>query len=239
MKAMIFAAGRGTRLKPLTDNIPKALVKVGNKTLLEHVILKLKGAGVTDIIVNTHYLAPQITLFLRKKNFGLNISISNEQHLLLETGGGLVNAAHFFDKNEDFFVHNVDILSDIDLNAMWHYHKEQKSLATLAVKSRKTSRYFLFDTKMQLCGWKNTNTNEEIVVKTSQENLKPLAFSGIHIINSKIFEHITETGVFSLTPVYIRLAKEHKIRGFRHDYSQWFDIGRIETLKAAEDYFRL
>ena len=240
MKAMIFAAGRGVRLKPITDNIPKALVKAGNKTLLEHVINKLKSAGVTDFVINVHYLAHQIKNYIKyNNNFGVNITVSHEKDILLETGGGLLNVSHFFGKNEDFFIHNVDILSDIDLHAMWDYHQAHKSLATLAVMARKTSRYFLFDEDLQLKGWQNITSGEQIKPDDYHGTLTPLAFSGIHVVNSQIFEHMTESGVFSMTPVYTRLSKEQKIMGYRHDHTQWFDIGKVESLRAAEAYFRL
>lgn len=238
MKAMIFAAGKGTRLKPLTDTTPKALIKVGNKTLLEHVINHLKYAGVTDIIVNVHYLAKQIIDFLKvNNNFGFNISISDESDILLDTGGGLLKAAAFFGKDEDFIVYNVDILSDIDLNKMLAFHKNNKALATLAVRDRKTSRYFLFDKNLVLKGWKNITTGALIKTIEKDKDLIPLAFSGIHILNARIFELINDTGVFSMTAAYLNLAKKHKIYGYRHDNSQWFDIGKIETLKEAEKSF--
>lgn len=240
MKAMIFAAGRGVRLKPITDNIPKALVKAGNKTLLEHAVNKLKSAGVTDFVINVHYLAHQIKNFIKyNNNFGINITISHEKDMLLETGGGLVNASYFFDKDEDFFIHNVDVISDIDLRAMWDYHKASNALATLAVMTRKTSRYFLFDDHLELKGWQNTSTSEIIKPENYEGTLMPLAFSGIHVVNSRIFDHIEEKGVFSMTKVYTALCNSHRIVGYRHDSTQWFDIGKIESLRAAEAYFRL
>jgi len=236
---MIFAAGTGTRLKPLTDNIPKALIEVHNTPLLEHVINHLINAGVTDIIINVHYLAEQIIDFLKiKNNFGINICISDESDLLLDTGGGLLKASHFFNKTEDFIIYNVDILSDINLNDMLTYHINNKSLATLAVRNRETNRYFLFNTNLQLCGWKNIQTGYLIKTVEKDKDLIPLAFSGIHIVNAKIFDLIKETGMFSMTSAYLRLAKKNKITGYRHDSSQWFDIGKIETLKEAEIYFK-
>jgi len=239
MKAMIFAAGKGTRLKPLTDTTPKALVKVAGKPLLEHVIMHLKSAGVTDIIINVHYLAEQIIEFLKNNNnFDVNISISDESDVLLDTGGGLLKAAHFFEKDSDFIVYNVDILSDINLNDMLAFHKNNKALATLAVRDRKTSRYFLFDKNQTLKGWKNTTTGALIKTIEKDKDLIPLAFSGIHIINEKLLGLIEETGVFSMTAAYLNLAKKYKILGYRHDNTQWFDIGKIETLKEAEkSYF--
>ena len=159
--------------------------------------------------------------------------------MLLETGGGLVYASHFFGKDEDFFIHNVDVISDIDLNAMWNCHIKSGALATLAVMARKTNRYFLFDDALHLKGWQNTSTSEIIKAETYKGTLTPLAFSGIHVINPKIFEHIEETGVFSMTKVYTRLCNDHIIMAYRHDDTPWFDIGKIESLRAAEAYFRL
>ena len=240
MKAMIFAAGKGTRLKPLTDNTPKALIEVQGGALLGHVINHLKKYGVTDIVINVHYLSEQIVNYLKSNNnFGINISISDESDLLLDTGGGLLKAAHFFNKNEDFIVYNVDILSDINLDEMLAYHKTHKSLATLAVRDRQTSRYFLFDKNLQLRGWKNTQTGYLIKTVERDKDLLPLAFSGIHILNARFFDLIQETGAFSITSAYLQLANKHKIIGFRHDSSQWFDIGKAETLKAAELNFKV
>ncbi|MDD3878045.1 MAG: nucleotidyltransferase family protein [Bacteroidales bacterium] len=238
MKAMIFAAGKGTRLKPLTDNLPKALVKVGEYTLLEHVIRHLKSFGIRDIIINIHYLGYQIIDFLNvKNNFDVNISISDESDCLLETGGGLKKAAYFFDDNKDFLVYNVDILSDIDIGKMLHKHQTEKNLATLAVRNRKSSRYFLFDECDKLIGWKNNNTGEKIIVNSIPLKPVEMAFSGIHIINPKIFTLIEEQGIFSITNVYLRLAENYPISSLDHSQSQWFDIGKHETLAEAENSF--
>lgn len=239
MKAMVFAAGKGTRLKPLTDNNPKALIEVAGKTLLEHVLLKLRASEVSSVVINTHYLAEKIISFLDKNNnFGLDIHISDESDLLLDTGGGLLKAASFFEPDEDFFIYNVDILSDIGLSDMLEYHRKSKSLASIAVRQRHTSRYFLFSPDMQLQGWQNTATNEMKLAGNIKENLTPLAFSGIHIVNSSIFNHITESGVFSMTPLYLRLAQNHAITGYRHDNSQWYDIGKLNTLSEANSNYR-
>jgi len=177
MKAMIFAAGKGTRLKPLTDNIPKALVKVNNIPLLEHVILKLKKSGVTEIILNVHYLANQIIDFLKEKNnFDIRIEISDETDLLLDTGGGLKKASWFFDDNKPFIVHNVDIISEINIEELFNYHIANNALATLAMSKRNSSRYFLMNTENQLCGWENIQTKVKIISKSSNK-LTQLAFS--------------------------------------------------------------
>ena len=237
MKALIFAAGLGTRLKPLTDIKPKALVEVNGITLLEHTINKLKNAAVDEIIVNVHHFADQIKTFLKLKNyFNINIEISDESEQLLDTGGGLKKASWFFNDNKAFFVYNVDVISDINLRELYQYHINNNSLATLAVKHRETSRYFLFDQALQLCGWKNIKTNEVKISNESAKNLTPLAFSGIQLVNPDIFKLIIETGKFSLTETYLSLAKHNKISGYRHDNDFWLDLGKAEMIKKGEEY---
>jgi NDP-sugar pyrophosphorylase family protein len=238
MKAMIFAAGKGTRLQPLTNDTPKALIKVNGLPMLEHVIKKLIDTGVNEIIVNIHYLGDQIINFLQSKNnFGIHIELSDESDELLDTGGGLLKAANFFNQNESFILHNTDIISNIDLKKMIEFHKNHNALATLAVRNRHSSRYFLFNEAMELCGWKNTKTNEKVISK-DVKSLKPYAFSGIHIINTNIFNHINQTGKFSLVDTYLELSKKELITGFNHTSDYWFDIGNTEKLETAERYFR-
>ncbi|OIP03267.1 MAG: hypothetical protein AUJ97_04850 [Bacteroidetes bacterium CG2_30_32_10] len=240
MKAMIFAAGKGTRLQPLTNDIPKALVKVNNITLLEIIINKLKHFGFNDIIINVHHFAEQIKDFLNKNNnFGIKITISDESSLLLETGGGLKKAAWFFDDNKPFLIHNVDILSDINLSELYDFHIQSQSLATLAVMHRNTSRYFLFDKHNKLCGWQNLKNDSIIKCNDTTEKLFPLAFSGIHIVNPSIFALMNEEGVFSITNVYIRLAALQKISAYNHTTSHWLDLGTIENIEKAEKDFLL
>ena len=237
MKAMIFAAGKGTRLKPLTENMPKALVKINGKPMLEHVITKLKDCGVQEIIINVHYLADQIIQFLKEKqNFGIKIEISDERDKLLNTGGGLKKAAWFFGK-ESLIVHNVDVISNINLKEMINFHKKNNALATLAVRKRITSRYFLFTGNKELCGWKNTQTNEEIITKTS-ETTSNFAFSGIHIINPMIFDYIKQEGTFSIVNSYLELSKTQTILGYEHNKDYWFDIGKPENLLEAENFIK-
>lgn len=235
---MIFAAGKGTRLKPLTDHTPKALIKVNGVSMLEHVILKLKSFGVKEIIINVHYLADQIIEFLASnKNFGLHIEISDERNQLLDTGGGLKKASWFFDDKKPFILHNVDLISNIDLVDMINYHNKNNTLATLAVRERKSSRYFLFNKKMSLCGWKNTKTSEKIISRPS-DNLKELAFSGIHVISPAIFKHIKREGKFSIIQTYLEISKKNQINGYQHDEDYWFDIGNPENLKTAENHLK-
>jgi NDP-sugar pyrophosphorylase family protein len=235
MKAMIFAAGLGTRLGHVTKKIPKALVEVNGMPMIERTILKLKSHGVNDIIINLHHFPDQVKSFLESKtNFGLNISYSDESEQLLETGGGLMKASWFFDDGEPFFVHNADVLSDIDLSEMWSYHQKHQPLATLFVQERKSSRYFMFDNYLLLKGWTNVNTGEIIQVDDSAYPLNQLAFNGIHIINPKIFRLIDKQGAFSITGSYLELAGKNQVRGFRADHAKYIDIGKPSSLIEAE-----
>jgi NDP-sugar pyrophosphorylase family protein len=243
---MILAAGLGTRLRPLTDDRPKALVTVAGRTLLEIALGRLRSFGVSDVIVNTHHCADMILAYLQaNSNFGMKIEVSREE-VLLDTGGGLKNAAHFFldaiqDFQEPFILHNVDVLSNIDLGRMMRFHTEHDALATLAVQDRATSRYLLFDRQGRLCGRrtgrdaKNEDGNDELVRPSSF--LQPLAFSGIHILSPRIFAEMEEEGAFSIIPAYLHLAaKEEKIIAFRADEYYWRDLGRPESLvEAAQD----
>jgi len=233
---MIFAAGLGTRLYPLTSDKPKALVEIGGKTLLQLAIEKVSQAGYNDLVINVHHFADQIIRFLEKNNnFDLNISISDERDQLLDTGGGILNAAHLLYGDEAFLVYNVDVLSNIDLQLLSKYHKEQGGLATLVVRDRNTARYLAFDKSMQLCGWKNIKTGDEISVHNMQ-NCRLLAFSGIQLINPAIFKLITETGSFPLIPLYLRLAEEHRIIGYNDQSSLWMDLGKPNQIIEAEKY---
>jgi NDP-sugar pyrophosphorylase family protein len=240
MKAMILAAGLGTRLRPFTDTTPKALIAVNGVPLLEIVIQRLKFYGFHEIIINVHHLAEHIIEFLQKKrNFGLDIRISPETDILLDTGGGVKKAAWFFDDGNPFLVHNVDILSDLDLRQLYETHLLSHALATLAVKNRQSSRYLLFDYENLLCGWQNIVTGEIKITRiTSESDLIPLAFSGIHVIHPAIFDLMPEQEVFSITDVYIQLASTHKIVAFNHNSSLWMDLGRIDHLTKAGEILR-
>jgi NDP-sugar pyrophosphorylase family protein len=239
MKAMIFAAGLGTRLRPITDSRPKALVEVGGRTLLEITLLRLQAAGVREVIVNVHHLADMVVDYLRaKQNFGLRIEISHEE-VLLDTGGGLKKAEWFFQEeaaksDEPFFVHNVDVVSNIDLGELLRVHKDRKALATLAVQDRKTSRYLLFDEEGTLCGRRSgTDGPVETVRPASQP--QALAFSGVHVLSPRLLTMLDEQGVFPIIPVYLRLAAlGEKICAFRADVYYWRDLGRPESLAQAE-----
>ena len=227
MKAMVLAAGLGRRLKPLTDQTPKALTPISGMPILEIVIRRLIRAGAGGVIVNTHHLAGQIEAFLNNKDFGVPIAISREEELL-DTGGGLKKASWFFDDEKPFFVHNVDVLSEIDLPRMYRFHQETGALATLAASARPSSRYFLFNEKGILCGWEGTDSD------ASSTQAQRLAFNGIHVISPEIFTRMSETGVFSITQAYLRMAKEGaRIQAFRTDGYYYKDIGTAAKLEEA------
>jgi len=238
MKAMILAAGLGTRLKPFTDKHPKALAMVNNKTILQRNIRYLASFEINTIIINIHHFADQIISFIKKnKGFGSNISFSDERDEVLETGGGIKKAAWFFEKqNKPFVVMNVDVLTDMNLNAMISLHQTNKPLATLAVSSRKTSRYFLFNEQNILCGWKNVKTGEEKISRQSSKYIEK-AFSGIHIISPEIFPLIKMEGKFSMVDVYLELAKAHSIQAFDHSGSRFIDVGKPESILEAAQIF--
>lgn len=239
MKAMILAAGLGTRLKPFTDKHPKALAVVNGKTILQRNIEFLAKFGITDIIINVHHFANEIIEFLDgKKNFGSKITISDESGEVLETGGGLKKAAWFFEANDaPFVVMNVDVLTDIHLRGMIEQHKKIKPLATLAVTNRHTSRYFLFDEMDLLCGWKNIKTGEQKISREASRYTQK-AFSGIHLISPKIFSLMYMDGKFSMVDLYLELAKTHSIVAFDHNNSKFIDVGKPESIAKAESLFR-
>lgn len=235
MKAMIFAAGLGTRLKPITNDRPKALAEIHGTTLLEITIRRLINHGFKDIIINVHHFADLVMDFLdTKNNFGVNIQISDERDQLLDTGGGLKKAAWFFDDNKPFLVHNVDTLTDVNLGDYYNFHKKNNALATLLVRHRPGSRFFLFDKDKKLCGWENIITKEKIISVYSTANLEQIAFSCLHFIEPSIFNLIHENGCFSIIDVYLRLAKNHNIFGYVDDQSYWLDVGTPEKLQRGE-----
>ncbi len=236
MKAMILAAGMGTRLGPLTADKPKALVEVNGKPMLEHVVENLKSYGINEIIVNIHHFGGMVVDFLKQNNnFGIRIEVSDERELLLDTGGGLLKASGFFDDGKPFLVYNVDVLSKIDLHKLEKYHVLNKELATLVVKKRETSRYLLIDKNQWLCGWRNKKTGDEIIVRYA-DKLSEVAFSGIQILNPEVFELCKKTGKFSLTELYLDLAEERKIVAY-NDNTLWFDLGKPENIEEAERNF--
>jgi MurNAc alpha-1-phosphate uridylyltransferase len=236
MKAMILAAGLGTRFKPWTDLHPKALALVNGKTLLERNLVYLQSFGIKDVLVNVHHFAEQIRhAIIVNDGWGSNITISDESDEVLETGGGLKRAADYFDEGS-FVLMNADILTDLDLKKMISFHEEKKPLATLAITGRKSSRYFLFDNNERLCGWRNTKSGEEII-SIQGSLLKEKAFSGIHFISPEIFPLIHQQGKFSIVDVYLELAATHAILGFDHSGSKLVDVGRPEAIADAEKLF--
>jgi NDP-sugar pyrophosphorylase family protein len=235
MKAMIFAAGLGTRLKPYTETMPKALVPVAGVPMLEILIKHLQKNGINDILINVHHFAGQVIEFLKQnQNFGAKITISDEEDLLLDTGGGLKKAAWFFNDQQSFLVHNVDVISDVNFSNMLDFHNSNKALATLAVCNRITSRYFLFDGQMQLSGWENTKKMEIKIARPGILNLTRFAFSGIHIIDPAIFGFMGKEGKFSIVDTYLELAFTNKISGYEHNPENWVDMGKPEELEKAE-----
>lgn len=235
---MIFAAGLGTRLKPLTDNLPKALAPFNGQPLLWHAIKELEELSVKRIVVNVHHFAGQIIEFVKQTNWQTEVVISDESGQLLETGGGLVNAKPLFIPNEPIFIRNVDIITSTNLESFIYSHRQNKNDATLMVKSRNTSRYLEFDESMQLCGWKNIKTNEQIEVYPS-DNKVDLAFSGMHIIEPKLLEMMGEVRPFSIIEAYLKLAKEFLIKGYHvPDEDAWFDVGTIDKLTQAELFYK-
>ena len=235
MKAMVLAAGLGTRLRPLTDDRPKALVEIAGRTLLEITLDRLRGFGIREVIINVHHFADMMVDYLKAHdNFGMHIEISHEDGLLLDTGGGLKKAARFFDDAQPFILHNVDIISTIDLHAMVRAHTESRALATLAVKDRKTSRYLLFDESGRLCGRRAGVDGPVEIVRTS-DRFEALAFSGIHVISPRLLQMLTEDGVFSIINSYLRLSGQgESVLGFRADAFYWRDLGKPPSLVDAE-----
>jgi len=245
---MILAAGLGTRLHPLTDTRPKALVEVAGRTLLEITLTRLRSFGIDEVIVNVHHFADMVADYLKShNNFGMRIEISREDDLLLDTGGGLKKAAWFFlddpkqnasaITDEPFLLHNVDVISTIDFARMLQSHNERRALATLAVQSRDSSRLLLFDDRLQLCGRRAgplVKTNQQPEIVRPSAHLEPLAFSGIHVISPRLLPMITEEGVFSIIPTYLRLAAlGENILAFRADEYYWRDLGRPSDLAQA------
>jgi len=233
MKAMIFAAGLGTRMKPITDTRPKALLIYNGAPLIEHVIRRLKSFGVTQVVVNVHHFSAILTEYLKQNNFGVEILISDESDLLLDTGGGLKKAGSFFKQDEDFILHNVDVLSEIDLADLMRTHKKNKALATLAVSERETSRYLLFDNRDCLIGWVNEKNFDVKYPGPNKWPEKKRAFSGVQVLNSKIFKKISQEGKFSIIDVYLDLLATEKIIAYDHTGAAWKDMGKPEMFTST------
>ncbi len=241
MKAMILAAGLGTRLRPLTADRPKALVEINGRTLLEITLARLNAFGIREVIVNVHHFAEMVLDYLKANdNFGLRIEVSREE-VLLDTGGGLKKAGWFFAKDgaaedQPFVLHNVDVLSNIDLRRMIEVHLETRALATMAVTKRDSSRQLLFDDSGQLCGRQARGQNAETVRPAA--DTRPLAFCGVHIVSPRLIGKMCEEGVFSIIDTYLRLAGEsERIQAFRADEYYWRDLGRLKDLEQAGEDF--
>ena len=236
-KALIFAAGKGTRLKPFTDSHPKALALVNDVPLLERNIKYLQSFGVTEFVINVHHFGEQIVEFLEKNNhFGAKIDISYEKDELLETGGGLLFAQKYLENEENFLIMNADILTDLNIHELVKFHETHLPLATLAVSDRNSSRKLFFNSEMVLKGWMNKNSGETKMAEFNSD-FKELAFSGIHCINSSIFDKIKRRGKFSIMEEYLDLMFENEILGFQHE-ARLIDVGRPESVIEAEKYFK-
>lgn len=235
---MILAAGLGTRLRPLTNNRPKALVEVDGMPLLEIAIRRLKDAGCEGIIVNIHHFGSMIRAFLAQRDFGLPIEISDESGQLLETGGGLKKARGFLDGAQSFLMYNADILSNIDLRKFYEQHNDSGALATLSVRRRESSRYLVFDERNQLCGWTNVKTGVLKMSRAKQGVFQFLGFSGIHAIHPAIFELMPSEAAFSIIDLYLQAAHSQKIMAYPHDQDLWLDVGKPEALKKADVLLR-
>jgi NDP-sugar pyrophosphorylase family protein len=231
MKAMILAAGKGTRLQPFTNHKPKALYPVRGFTLLQLTILYLKQFGIGEFVINVHHFADQIVEYLEKnRGFGLDYEVSDETEELLDTGGAILKAKPFLEGKDPFILMGTDVLTDLNLQSMYDFHLRTGSLVTLAVKERETSRSLLFTSDYRLTGWRDNRTGE--LKGDSNRALHALGFSVVHIIQPEIFTCITESGVFPITDLYLRIMNDQLISGYRHDESVWIEFGRTERLEA-------
>ncbi|MCU0474261.1 MAG: sugar phosphate nucleotidyltransferase [Bacteroidales bacterium] len=236
MKAMILTAGKGTRLGKLTGKIPKAMIDINGKSVLQLAVEKCHFSGFDDIIINVHHFADRVEKEVERLNrIGFRISVSNERDMLLETGGGLFKAKDFFD-NKPFLLYNADIISNIDLKSLYNFHITNSGIATLAVRNRPGNRFFLIDEHGILKGWCNKSTGERIIAGEENEELFEIAFSGMHIIDPEIFNFMTE-GVYTMTALYLQLASLHRIGTYRYDDGYWFDIGTPEKLNEVREFF--
>jgi NDP-sugar pyrophosphorylase family protein len=236
MKAMIFAAGIGSRLGKITSERPKALVEINGKTILRMAVEKVSAAGFSEVIVNVHHFADMVEEEIGLLNsHGLSVKVSDERSLLLETGGGLFRARGFFG-DEPFLLYNADVVSDIDLNELYNSHISNGGIATLAVASRSHNRVFLCDRNGIICGWMNRQTGEKIIARETTDPLGEISFSGIHIVDPAIFSYMKE-GVYSMTALYLQIAGKEKICSYRHDSDFWADIGTPDQLRKVKEKF--
>jgi NDP-sugar pyrophosphorylase family protein len=235
MKAMIMSAGKGTRLGKITETIPKVLVDINGKSLLQIAVETCTRYGFDDIIVNVHYLADMVEEEIRRLNrMGFKITVSNERELLLENGGGLYKAKDFFDGNP-FLVYNADIVTDLDLSSLYHYHIKKNGLATLAVRNREGSRFLLVNSEGVLKGWCNIATGEKIIAVREEEELLKIGFSSIQIIGPEIFKYMKE-GVYTVVSLYLELASSNRIYTYRCNDGYWFNVGTPENLESVREF---
>lgn len=230
---MILAAGKGSRLRPLTDNRPKALVEIAGQTLLDRNIRKMISFGIKHIVINTHYLGEQIHDYVKQQNYNADIYFSDEIESLLDTGGGLLAAEKYFTKTAPILLHNVDIISNIDFKNGENELKKQNALSLICVSERKSSRHLLFDETHNLCGRDNENNNTSTVIENRSPKYK-YAFSGIHFIDPQIFNYFTMNGSFSIIDQYLEITKRQQILPYLHEASTWFDVGKIEEISEIE-----
>lgn len=237
MQAMILAAGLGTRLKPITDELPKALVEINGKTLLEIAIRNLIENDFRRIVINVHHFADKVIDFINKNTFAADIFISDESDLLLDTGGGIKHAQKYFD-DSPILVHNVDIISDLNLKEFYQYHIIDDSIASLVVSNRKSNRYLLFNDENILCGWQDVKKEEKIVVRDDVK-LNQLAFSGIHILNLHLIESFPREQVFSVIKAYLKIAATEDIHAYVSNNLKWIDVGKVDSLEKAEQLVKV
>ena len=232
MQAMILAAGLGTRLKPITDELPKALVEVNGKTLLEIAIRNLIENDFRRIVINVHHFADKVKDFINKNTFAADIFISDESDLLLDTGGGIKHAQKYFD-DSPILVHNVDIISNLNLKEFYQFHLSDDALASLVVSNRESNRYLLFNDDNILCGWQDVKKEEKIIVRDDVK-LHQLAFSGIHILNPHLIESFPKEQVFSVITAYLKIAATEDIHAYVSNDLKWIDVGKVDSLQKAE-----
>jgi MurNAc alpha-1-phosphate uridylyltransferase len=238
MKAMILAGGLATRLKPLSDHTPKALVRFNGVPLLHRVVNNLLEAGIEAIVVNVHHFPDQVISFLQdQKYYGGRVVISDEREMLMDTGGAIIHAAWFLDDGKPFVVHNVDVYTNLNLRGLMDYHTSGNALVTIAVKDRPTSRSLLFNDQLQLIGWRHNETGEEIHIQEKENVAHAYGNSCVQVIQPEFFKLVNIEGPFSLTKTYLDLAREQTIRGFEHNSDYWFDLGRYENFNKAESFF--
>ncbi len=238
MNAMIFAAGLGTRLRPLTNTMPKAMVSFMGRPLLWHAIKSVEKAGAQRVVVNVHHFADTIINYIKSEKWDSEVVISDEQDELLDTGGGLVKALSLFIPNEPVLIRNADIVTSFDLRRLIDLHENSGSDASLLVMERQSSRYLIFDNGLKLCGWKNVQTGEKIMFRYCKEE-KDMGFCGIHIMNYDYIASLGSVRKFSIIEGYLETGAERSVVGFVLEKgNDWFDVGSVEKLKEAEDYYK-